>query len=66
MNTENCKVFDTVDQVLSILGRLSRTEKIIIARKIESEMIDLKLTEMDFMMTEVNLQSHPHQNSASS
>jgi hypothetical protein len=66
MNNENFKAFDAVDQILSILGRLSRTEKMIIARKIESEIIDLKLTEMDFVMTEVNLQSHPHHSSASS
>jgi len=66
MNNENFKAFDAVEQILSILGRLSRTEKIIIARKIESEIIDLKLIEMDFVMTEVNLQSHPHHSSASS
>ncbi|NBD32251.1 MAG: hypothetical protein GVY17_04585 [Cyanobacteria bacterium] len=63
MNTKNFEGFDTVDQVLALLGRLSRTEKMIIARKIESEMIDFKLTEMDFITTEVSLQSQ--QSSAS-
>ncbi len=63
MNTKNFEGFDTVDQILALLGRLSRTEKMIIARKIESEMIDFKLTEMDFITTEVSLQSQ--QSSAS-
>ncbi len=61
MNTQNIPVSDTVEQVLALLGNLSHTEKMIVARKIESEIIDLKLTEIDWITKELNLvfqQSH--------
>ena len=57
MNTKNIQVSDTVEQVLALLGKLSHTEKMIVARKIESEMIDFKLTEMDFMTQKLSLSS---------
>ena len=61
MNTQNIPVSDTVEQVLALLENLSHTEKMIVARKIESDIIDLKLTEIDWITKELNLvslQSH--------
>lgn len=57
MNTQTIQVSDTVEQILALLGNLSHTEKMIVARKIESEMIDFKLTEIDWITKELNLVS---------
>lgn len=57
MNTQTIQVSDTVEQILALLGNLSHTEKMIVARKIESEMIDFKLTEIDWITKELNLAS---------
>lgn len=54
MSTKDFELPDRLDQVLKLLGKLSRTEKMIVARKIESEMIDFKLTEMDLLISETN------------
>jgi len=45
------------ENFISFILVLSHTEKMIVARKIESEMIDFKLTEIDWITKELNLAS---------
>ena len=53
MNTRNIELSDPLEQVLALVEQLSPTEKMIIARQIESEMINLKLTELDWITAEM-------------
>ncbi|MFB6275123.1 MAG: hypothetical protein ABEI32_03095 [Halothece sp.] len=53
MNTRNVELSDPLEQVLALVEQLSPTEKMIIARQIESEMINLKLTELDWITAEM-------------
>lgn len=53
MNTRNVELSDPLEQVLALVEQLSPTEKMIIARQIESEMINLKLTELEWITAEM-------------